>query len=144
MKRNLAILCLLFAAMGAAFAVPTVQADVPTLPKILNNARFVYVTSYDGGEWNPDILPEDRQAIATVQEAMQKWGKFIVVDQPAEADIVLMVMSRRSEDVLAVYQKQGWPGNDYLWRVMRSKGLQENEAPLVTEFEQAFENASKQ
>ena len=64
---------------------------------------------------------------------MQKWGKFILVYEPHQADIVLMVMSRPSEDVLAVYDAHGWPQNQYLWRMMGRSGLQPGEAPLVTE-----------
>src|SRR5258708_25684870 len=90
--------------------------NVPAFPGTLVNARYVYVTSYDGDQFNPDLLPEDRQAIATVQDAMQKWGKFILVYEPWRADVVLMVTSRPSEDILAVYHAHGWPQNPYLWR----------------------------
>jgi hypothetical protein len=58
--------------MLATFAAAT--TTVPAFPKTLNNARYVYVTSYDGDEYTPGLLPEDRQAIATVQDAIQKWG----------------------------------------------------------------------
>jgi hypothetical protein len=139
MKRILAILGLLLfmAAAGAA------STKVPALPKTLTNARYVYVTSYDGDQFNPNLLPEDREAIAAVEDAIQRWGKFVIVYRPWEADIVLMVQSRPSEDVLAVYDAHGWPRSNYLWRVMGRSGLQENETPLVTQFEKAFEKASR-
>jgi hypothetical protein len=73
---------------------------------------------------------------------MQKWGKFILVYEPHQADIVLMVTSRPSEDVLAVYDAHGWPQNQYLWRMMGRSGLQPSEAPLVTNLEKAFEQAT--
>jgi len=76
-----------------------------------------------------------------VQDAMQKWGKFIVVYEPRQADIVLMVTSRPSEDILAVYDAHGWPGNQYLWRMMGRSGLQPSETPLITNLEKAFERA---
>ena len=106
------------------------------------NARYVYVTSYDGGQFDPNLLPEDRRAIGTVQDAMQKWGKFIVVYEPGQADIVLMVTSRPSEDILAVYDAHGWPENQYLWRMMGRSGLQPGESPLITNLEKAFEKAT--
>jgi hypothetical protein len=131
---------------SVAWAAPnpskTNQQSVPPFPGTLINARYVYVTSYDGDQFNINLLPEDRQAIATVQEAMEKWGKFIVVYKPHEADIVLMVMSRPSEDVLAVYDAHGWPQNQYLWRVMGRSGLQKNESPLLTDLETAFAQAN--
>jgi hypothetical protein len=129
-----------------ALAAPKPKAsapqNVPAFPGTLVNARYVYVTSYDGDQFNPDLLPEDRQAIATVQDAMQKWGKFIVVYEPREADIVLMVTSRPSEDILAVYDAHGWPENQYLWRMMGRSGLQPSESPLVTNLEKAFDRAT--
>jgi hypothetical protein len=129
-------------AASLAWAAPkptkTPPQSVPPFPGTLVNARFVYVTSYDGDQFNPNLLPEDRQAIATVQDAMQKWGKFTLVYEPHQADIVLMVMSRPSEDVLAVYDAHGWPGNQYLWRMMGRSGLQQGESPLVTNLEKAF------
>jgi hypothetical protein len=116
--------------------------NVPAYPGTLVNARYVYVTSYDGDQFNPNLLPEDRQAINTVQDAMQKWGKFILVYEPGQADVVLMVMSRPSEDVLAVYDAHGWPGDQYLWRMMGRSGLQPSETPLVTNLEKAFDQAT--
>jgi hypothetical protein len=120
---------------------PNAPQTIPSFPGTLVNAQYVFVTSYDGNQFNPNLLPEDRQAIGTVQDAMQKWGKFIVVYEPGQADIVLMVTSRPSEDVLAVYDAHGWPRNQYLWRMMGRSGLQPSEAPLVTNLEKAFEQA---
>lgn len=141
---------LVFMLMAATFAVaapkaPTTNAlqNIPTFPGTLVNARYVYVTSYDGDQFDPNVLPEDRQAIATVQNAMEKWGKFIIVYEPRQADIVLMVMSRPTEDVLAVYDSHRWPANgQYLWRMMGRSGLQTSEAPLVTNLEKAFDLAT--
>jgi hypothetical protein len=131
-------------AASVAWAAPkaTLQS-VPAFPGTLVNARYVYVTSYDGDQFNTNLLPDDRQAIATVQDALQKWGKFTLVYQPNQADIVLMVTSRPSEDILAVYDARGWPRNQYLWRMMGRSGLQQGEAPLVTNLENAFAQATK-
>jgi hypothetical protein len=129
-------------AMGAPKAKVNSAQNVPAFPGTLANARYVYVTSYDGDQFNPNLLSEDREAIGTVEDAMQKWGKFILVYEPHQADIVLMVTSRPSEDVLAVYDAHGWPQNQYLWRMMGRGGLQPSEAPLVTNLEKAFEQAT--
>ncbi|MGB7865135.1 MAG: hypothetical protein WCF74_17220, partial [Candidatus Sulfotelmatobacter sp.] len=49
-----------------AWAAPTpsktVAQSVPAFPGTLVNARYVYVTSYDGDQFNVNLLPEDRQA----------------------------------------------------------------------------------
>jgi hypothetical protein len=123
---------------------PKVNAaqNVPSFPGTLVNARYVYVTSYDGDQFNPDFLPDDRQAIGAVEDALQKWGKFTLVYEPHQADIVLMVMSRPSEDVLAVYDARGWPGNQYLWRMMGRGGLQKSETPLLANLEKAFDRVT--
>lgn len=124
---------------SVAASPPKAPAKIPPFPGTLVNARYVYITSYDGDEFNPNLLPPDRQAIASVQNAIQSWGKFTIVYKPHEADIVLMVMSRPSEDVLAVYDAHGWPENSqYLWRMMGRNGLQTGETPLVTSLEKAF------
>jgi hypothetical protein len=145
--RSSAVLAIALLATTLAFAAPkppkvNAPQTVPPFPGTLVNARFVYVTSYDGDQFDPNLLAEDREAIDTVQDAIQKWGKFILVYQPNQADIVLMVMSRPSEDVLAVYDAHGWPQNQYLWRMMGRSGLQPSEAPLVTNLEKAFERAT--
>jgi hypothetical protein len=141
-----AILIMLLATTFAVAApkAPKVNApqSVPAFPGTLVNARFVYVTSYDGDQFDPNLFPEDRQAISTVQEALQKWGKFILVYEPHQADIILMVMSRPSEDVLAVYDAHGWPQNQYLWRMTGRGGLQPSETPLITNLQKAFEQAT--
>jgi hypothetical protein len=115
---------------------------VPACPGTLVNARYVYVTSYDGDQFDPNLFPADRAAIGAVQDSIQKWGKFVVVYEPRQADVVLMVMSRPSEDVLAVYDAHGWPRDQYLWRLMGRSGLQTGETPLATSLEKAFDQAT--
>jgi hypothetical protein len=138
-----ATMVLALGAMAAPKSNRTSQA-VPQFPGTLVNARFVYVTSYDGDLFNANLLPEDRQAITTVQDAMQKWGKFTLVYDARKADIVLAVQSRTDEDVLAVYDAREWPeGGPYLWRMMGRSGLQASESPFVTNLEIAFERATK-
>jgi hypothetical protein len=132
-------------ASSLVWAVPKqakTPQTVPPFPGSLVNARFVYVTSYDGDQFSPNLLPEDRQAIATLEDAIEKWGKFTLVYEPYQADIVLMVMSRPSEDVLAVYDAHGWPQSQYRWRMMGRSGLQPGESPLVTNLEKAFDLAT--
>jgi hypothetical protein len=135
MKKRIAavgILCLIL--LGAAAA--STKSTSP-IPRILANARYVYVTAYDGDQFNPNLLSDDRAAIARVQDAIQKWGKLTLVYRPEDADVILAVESRSSEDVLAVYDAKA-PGQTYLWRTMGRGGLQKGEIPLFTEFEKAW------
>ena len=137
MKRSLLLLSAVCLLAGTMLAAPM------TFPGTIANARYVYVTSYDGDQYNPSLLPDDRQAISSVQDSIQKWGKMVVVYRPQDADVVLMVQARPSEDLLAVYDAKGWPGTNFLWRTMGRQGLQQGETPLVTQFQKAFDALKK-
>src|SRR6266404_5346001 len=138
----LAAILILMTAISALAAPKPNTANVPAFPGTLANARYVYVASYDGDQFNPNLLSEDREAIGSVQNAIQTWGKLTLVYQPSQADIIILVTSRPSEDVMAVYDAHGSRGN-YLWRVMCRDGLASGETPLVTQFENGFESVQK-
>ncbi|MFZ0798194.1 MAG: hypothetical protein WB781_13790 [Candidatus Sulfotelmatobacter sp.] len=147
MKKNILVMVLISLALATLSTVAT-AGNVPPMPSTLANARFVYVTAYDGDQFNPQLLAEDRDAIARVQDAIQKWGKLTLVYRPQEADIILAVQSRPSEDVLAVYDAHSgdWgsrPSQAYLWRVMGRGGLQKSEVPLFSQFEKAWDKIAK-
>ena len=142
MKRFfLVAISLILLAISAA-AKPDPNAKVPAFPGILANARYVYVASYDGDQFDRNLLPEDREAISAVQDSIQRWGKLILVYRPLDADIIILVTSRPSEDLMAVYDAHQSSGN-FLWRVMGRDGLQTGETPLVTQFEKGFESVQK-
>ena len=58
-------LMMLVAVSAQATPNPT-ATETPAFPGILANARFVYVASYDGDQFAPNLLPEDRDAINAV------------------------------------------------------------------------------
>ena len=138
-----AISLIVMAAISASAAPNPSTAKVPAFPGTLANARYIYVASYDGDQFDPNLLPEDRNAITSVQNAIQSWRKLMIVYHPSEADIVVLVTSRPSEDLLAVYDAHLWPSGNFLWRVMGRDGLQSGETPLVTQFEKGFESVQK-
>src|SRR5438876_6783263 len=63
---------------------------------------FPYTTlfrsSYDGDQFDRNLLPEDREAISAVQDSIQKWGKLTLVYRPFDADIIILVTSHPSEE----------------------------------------------
>jgi len=138
-----AISWIVVAAISALAAPSPTTAKVPAFPGILANARYVYVASYDGDQFDPNLLPEDRDAIGSVQNAIQNWGKLTLVYRASEADIIIFVTSRPSEDVIAVYDAHQGSSGNFLWRVMGRDGLQSGETPLVTQFEKGFESVQK-
>jgi hypothetical protein len=139
----LAAILIMMTAISALAAPKPTTATVPALPGILANARYVYVASYDGEQFDTNLLPEDRNAISSVQNAIQAWGKLTLVYQPSDADIIIVVTSRPSEDVMAVYDGHQGTGGNYLWRVMGRDGLASGETPLVTQFEKGFDSVQK-
>jgi hypothetical protein len=139
----LAGILILLAAISALAAPKPSSATVPAFPGTLANARYVYVASYDGDQFDTNLLPEDRNAIGAVQDAIQSWGKLTLVYEPSQADIIILVTSRPSEDVMAVYDGHQGTGGNYLWRVMGRDGLASGETPLVTQFEKGFDSVQK-
>ncbi len=125
MKRfSLSAAVLILVAAISALAAPrsNAAATVPAFPGTLASARYVYVASYDGDQFNTSLLSEDWNAISAVQDAIQSWGKLTLVYQPSQADIIILVTSRPSEDVMAVYDAHQGPNGNYLWRVMGRDG----------------------
>ena len=111
-----AISLIVLAAISAIASPNPSTAKVQAFPGTLANARYVYVASYDGDQFDPTLLPEDREAIGSVQNAIQNWGKLTLVYRPSEADIIILVTSRPSEDLIAVYDGHRWPSGTFLWR----------------------------
>ena len=137
MKRFFLMAIFLLLASTAALPKPKPRSE-QLMPRLVAQAQFVYVTSYDGPFWSANVLPEDREAVSDVQSALMKWGKYIVVYEPGRADIILAVQRRGGEDVLAVYQRGS---ANPLWRGMVEGGLDRQELPLFTDFRKAVERA---
>ena len=104
---------------------------------VVRNARYVYVTSYDGPQFSWNLFPQDREAIANVQNAIQDAG-YVVVYNPHMADMVLAVQARGSSDLLAVYDGHGF-GGTYLWRAEAKNGLTGSNPLLMRQLESALE-----
>jgi hypothetical protein len=82
------VLCILL-------SVPAFAGKKPSLPAMIVNARYVYVTGYNGSEFSPRSFPDDRRAITDVQDSLKKWKKYIVVYKPEDADLILLVRAGR-------------------------------------------------
>lgn len=143
MKKSLAVFGVLFLLVLSAFAAPNASpSKVLSFPKTLINAQYVYVAAFDGDEFSPNLLPEDRAAIVSVQDSLRQWGRYTLVYRPQDADIILLVQSRPTEDVIEAYDAH-LPGADYMWRAMGRGGLEKGETPLVSQLQHAVELAGK-
>ncbi len=130
------------AIMPALLLCAAAVAQAPqVMPQLVVQAHYVYVTTYEGPSWANNVLPEDRKAVGDIVVALQKWGKYMVVYRPQEADLILIAQRRGNGDTLAVYNARQGVGSIPLWREMRQGGLDSNELPLFTQFRKAVEAA---
>jgi len=77
-----------------------------TLPAVFSNARFVYVQCEDGDVMKPGLFPEDREAIANVQDALEDWNRYSLTIHREDADLIIIVRKGR----LAAAQARGGIG----------------------------------
>lgn len=85
-RRNLRFFAMLL------FVPLTLAKDKPQLPRLVANAKYVFVTTYAGDELsNPRVTSDDRQAVTNVQDAIKDWGRYIVVYRPKDADLLIVV-----------------------------------------------------
>ncbi len=65
------------------------------LPAAFNMAQFVWVEAVDGQEFNPRLIPEDRQAIGDLYKALYDWKRYMVVANRDRADLIFVVRKGR-------------------------------------------------
>jgi hypothetical protein len=79
-------------------ALATIQAKTKKpykLPAAFNQARYVYVEAVDGQEFDPRLDPDDRQAIADVDNAVDDWKRYVLTLRRDQADLILVVRRGR-------------------------------------------------
>lgn len=74
-----------------------------TLPAVFSNAHYVYVQCEDGDIMKPGLFPEDRDAIANVQDALKDWNRYSLTLDRKDADLIIIVRKGR----LAAAQARG-------------------------------------
>ena len=78
--------------------VPALAKEQP-ISAVVNNAKYVMVTSPSGDIFSLDISAEDRQAVKQVQAAIENWGRYKLVYKRQEADLILLVRTGRTASV---------------------------------------------
>jgi hypothetical protein len=83
----------LFVGVALLSSVASAQTKQQKTPQLLLNAQYVYVEPLidDGKFADPNVSPEDRQAITNVSRAVEKWGKYKIAARRSEADLVIAV-----------------------------------------------------
>ncbi len=154
--------------------VPSSAQGYNPLPKLVVNARYVLVTTYAGADLtNPHMMPDDRQAVVNVQNAIKKWGRYALVYQARDADLILLVRKGHvveslpgvrlgagsntkptvgadtptdigdSRDMLALYDAANGIDAAPLWRELMKDGLNPPQMSLVYELRDAVDAAAK-
>ena len=99
--KSIAILLTVFAPLSLAK-----NKKKEILPAVFSNARYVYVQGEDGDILKPGLFPEDREAIANVQDAFKDWNRYALTLHRNEADLIVIVRRGR----LASAQMHGGVG----------------------------------
>jgi len=78
-----------------------------TVPARIAQARYVAL-GYDLGDRflsesaaiaNPDVLPEERRALQAIHDDIERWGKYIVVVKPEDAELFIALRIGRHGSV---------------------------------------------
>lgn len=147
--------------------------DKPTLPKLGVNAKYVLVATYFGTPPQARIPPDDRQAVADVEAAIRKWGRYTLVYERQDADLMIVVRKGRvagiqtgigvhvgsqqapaigpktnadlgdSRDTLAVFRAAEDFDSAPIWEARESGGLNTPAIPLLAKFRQKVEATAK-
>ena len=65
------------------------------IPELVTNAKYVYVTAYNGDQFAGNVIPADREALTDVQDALRNWGYYKIAYKPEDADIIMLVRKGR-------------------------------------------------
>ena len=146
------------------FTLALKAEDKNVIPAVVKNATYVYVMAYSGDVFSPEVTPDDRHAVQNVQSAIEKWGRYRLVYNRAEADLVLVVRTGRvaevkggvqvgthgsaksiggevgdPHDTLEVYMSSEGANGPPLWRGRAHDGLKAPEMRLVQELRSKVE-----
>lgn len=78
--------------LAVAFAVPAVsKSKKPAVSAFFQHATYAHVESQNGDSSDPRVFREDREAIADVEAAIQKWGRYTLTPNPAHAELLFVV-----------------------------------------------------
>lgn len=119
MKRAVVVLVVVVALM----AMSADAKKKPSLPAELLKAKFVTVMIYPNGtenvRGNNVSFGADRRALANVETAIKKWGRWTVLSSEDQADIVIAVRKGRGPS-----ESVGVPGTTYPPSIGVSTGVE--------------------
>jgi hypothetical protein len=143
-------------------------------PNQIVKAKYVLVTTYFGDNLaDSRVPPADRQAVIDVQDAIRDWGRYSLVYERKNAELIILVRKGRTseirdgigihsgsgktpslgpineadggdpEDMLAVYNASLGTDAAPLWRDRMHNGLSAPDVKLIYELRTKVEAAAK-
>ncbi|HEY2823120.1 MAG TPA: hypothetical protein VGJ06_18900 [Candidatus Acidoferrum sp.] len=89
-------LCAVLALGALGYSKPKNKDD---FPKALLVARYAYVEALDGDIYSLNLIPEDREAIVNVENALRGWKHYDVTMRRSDAEILFVVRKERIASV---------------------------------------------
>lgn len=84
----------------------------PNVPAVFGQAQYVYVEAIDGSQFDPNLYPEDREAIADVQDALSNWHRYVLTMEREHADLIIVVRKGRAASAnVGVSPRSGVPNS---------------------------------
>jgi hypothetical protein len=108
MKRFTIIALLL--ALIPTFTFAKKKPKKAAVSAIFEHARYVYVEAIGGDVFNPELYPDDRRAIADVEQAIYEWKRYVLTYNRQQADLVFVVRKGRLASAQAAYTRGNFPG----------------------------------
>lgn len=106
----------------------------PNVPAAFGQAHTVYVESVNGQQFDRNLDPEDRMAIADVQDALQAWKRYRLVTQREDADIVIVVRRgnglSRDRDAGPIDNPNRGPASSPMPNGLPNRGVDPNTPPM--------------
>ena len=164
-------LCFLLAFLFVPFILAKEKSAFPTF---IVNAKYVLVTTYFGDNLaDSRVPPADRQAVIAVQDAIRDWGRYSLVYERKNAELIMLVRKGRTaetrdgidihagsdrspslgkvtdadggdpQDMLAIYNASLGTDTAPLWRDRMPAGLTAPKVKLVHELRAKVEAAAK-
>jgi hypothetical protein len=89
MRKSVLVLVLIFG--GVVGTAPAKAKKEAPLSKMFCHAQYVYVETYEGDTLNRNVSQEDYDAAIAVQKRIQRWGRYMLVYEQQQADLVWVV-----------------------------------------------------
>ena len=101
-------LIVLITVIGVALAAQAKsKSKKGEVPKLFCTSQYVYVETPQGDPENSDVVPQDRDAAAALEDQLQDWHRYRLVIRREDADLVFVVRTGRIATVQP--DARSWP-----------------------------------